>query len=341
MKPTRIAVIIPYFQRRPGLLAAAVASIAAQELGAGVEVEVIIVDDGSPSPAAAEEFPTLPDWCRIRIVKQDNRGISAARNAGLDAVGTDTDYVAFLDSDDIWAPRHLAMAIEAFENAADIYFDNSYFDAGESYFEKLNFIQKYHPAIDVDKPETYYMDGRQFYLASLLETVAHTSQTVFRFANCPSLRFEEGLKTSGEDRLYFAEMARSACRVGYHSGIMGSRGRGVSVYRSRLGWDVAALERTVDEIKCRSLIIDRLDPPQEEKQEIERARQFFSDHFVFLAVRNLTSSPAEVARIFGALVTWRPSFVLSVPGSCLRLSGHRRKLLEAEAVRVGQPATLP
>jgi succinoglycan biosynthesis protein ExoW len=340
MPVTRIAVIIPYFQRQPGLLANAVGSIAAQRLGDGVAVDIIIIDDGSPSPAAAEAFPAMPGWCRLRVIVQSNGGISAARNAGLVSVGAGTDYVAFLDSDDVWAPDHLATAIKALDAGADMYFDNSYFDEGEPYFDKLDFIRQTHGTIDAGNPSTHYIDGKAFLSFALLETVSHTSQTVFRFAKFTNLRFDTNLKTSGEDRLYFAQMAQTADRVAYHTGIMGARGRGVSVFRSRLGWDVPALERAIDEIRFRSYLIGQLRPPARERQLIRRSIDYFCDHFVFLALRNMASNPADVGRLTTKLVRSYPAFLIKAPGSLLRLRAHRRGLLEAEASRQAELAQL-
>jgi glycosyltransferase involved in cell wall biosynthesis len=65
--------------------------------------EVIVVDDGSEDdPAAA-----VRDWPGARLIRQDNAGLAAARNAGLRA--TAADYVLFLDADDLLA----APAIES------------------------------------------------------------------------------------------------------------------------------------------------------------------------------------------------------------------------------------
>lgn len=56
------------------------------------EVEVIVIDDGS-----REEFHTDYQWCKV--VRQENKGVSAARNKGLDlATG---EYIAFIDADDM------------------------------------------------------------------------------------------------------------------------------------------------------------------------------------------------------------------------------------------------
>ena len=61
-------------------------------------LEVILVDDGSPDncPAICDEYAKQDS--RVKVIHQKNAGVSAARNAGLDA--TTGDYIAFVDSDD-------------------------------------------------------------------------------------------------------------------------------------------------------------------------------------------------------------------------------------------------
>lgn len=82
----------------------ALASIAAQTRSA---TEVIVVDDGSHDDPAAvvARFPG------VRLLRQDNAGLSAARNAGLAA--TTGRFVLFLDADDVLAPRAIAAGLAA------------------------------------------------------------------------------------------------------------------------------------------------------------------------------------------------------------------------------------
>lgn len=66
--------------------------------------EVVIVDDGSTdgSGEIAHQFASG----RVRVIRQKNAGVSAARNTGIAA--SRGSYIAFLDADDEWLPDHLA-----------------------------------------------------------------------------------------------------------------------------------------------------------------------------------------------------------------------------------------
>jgi hypothetical protein len=101
-----VAVVIPTRDRWP-LLRTAVASALAQE---DVDAQVVVVDDGSVDETAGElEAVSDP---RLLVLHHDRpRGVSAARNLGLSRV-TAT-WVAFLDDDDVWAPRYLASMLDA------------------------------------------------------------------------------------------------------------------------------------------------------------------------------------------------------------------------------------
>ena len=111
----KISVIIPVYNTEK-TVGAAIDSVLAQTFQ---DFEVICVDDGSPDGAAKVLAEYAAKDPRIKVIRQANRGLSGARNTGLDhATG---EWVTFLDSDDA-LPRHaLATFLAAAESTgADV-----------------------------------------------------------------------------------------------------------------------------------------------------------------------------------------------------------------------------
>lgn len=101
--PPFIGVVIPTFNRAH-TLGRALDSVFAQTLP---PQQVIVVDDGS-TDATAELLAKYPD---VICVRQENRGVSSARNLGIRHCGCD--WIALLDSDDEWLPEKLEVQFEA------------------------------------------------------------------------------------------------------------------------------------------------------------------------------------------------------------------------------------
>jgi glycosyltransferase involved in cell wall biosynthesis len=95
-----VSVIIPTYNRS-NLVREAIESVLAQE---DVALEVIVVNDGSSDDTASllESFGSA-----IHGISQPHGGVSAARNTGIRAATGD--WLAFLDSDDLWLPQKLRM----------------------------------------------------------------------------------------------------------------------------------------------------------------------------------------------------------------------------------------
>jgi glycosyltransferase involved in cell wall biosynthesis len=95
-----VSVVIPTFNR-PLATERAVRSALAQTIA---PLEIVIVDDGSAEPFAWDG--DADGETEVRVLRQErNRGAAAARQAGVDVARGD--LVAFLDSDDEWAPGKL------------------------------------------------------------------------------------------------------------------------------------------------------------------------------------------------------------------------------------------
>lgn len=110
MKKDLISVIVPIYKVEK-YLNTCVDSIIAQTYK---NLEIILVDDGSPDNCGriCDEY-ALKD-SRIKVIHQQNGGLSAARNAGLDvATG---EYIGFVDSDDYIAPDMYEKLYNALKN---------------------------------------------------------------------------------------------------------------------------------------------------------------------------------------------------------------------------------
>lgn len=100
-----LTVIIPAYNVE-GYVAECINSVAWQ-MRDYYAVDVIIVVDGATDTTleraqrAVESYPEL----RMRVIEQENQGLSAARNAGI--ASATTEYVTFLDADDFWLPGYL------------------------------------------------------------------------------------------------------------------------------------------------------------------------------------------------------------------------------------------
>lgn len=110
-----VSIIVPVYNTGE-YLAPCVESLVTQTYR---NIEIILVDDGSTdgSGAVCDEFARRDD--RIRVIHQKNAGVSAARNAGLDAM--QGSYLLFVDGDDTIAPNTIALALRGFlDGSADL-----------------------------------------------------------------------------------------------------------------------------------------------------------------------------------------------------------------------------
>ena len=102
-----VSIVIPVYNGQE-TIARAIDSALAQSFGG--ECEVIVVNDGC-TDSTAQILAAYGN--RIQIVEQPNRGLAAARNAGIRVAKGE--YIAFLDADDVWLPHKLAATVEPFE----------------------------------------------------------------------------------------------------------------------------------------------------------------------------------------------------------------------------------
>ena len=249
----RVAIVIPYYQKQPGILAKAVRSVLAQE--GGVDWTLVIVDDQSPVPACGELAELLPgNEARIVLVEQPNGGPAAARNKALDSVPAGTEYVAFLDSDDEWIPSHLARAVAALEEGYDFYFADHY-QLGQTVgaFRRAGRIKpEEHPPLQAG-PELHSYAGSMFDQI-LGGNIIGTSTVVYRLARFPALRFRAEFVYAGEDYLFWLELSRLTPRIAFSAMVECTYGKGVNVFAGS-GWGTEhSLTRLHYEIKYKKAL---------------------------------------------------------------------------------------
>jgi succinoglycan biosynthesis protein ExoW len=185
--PRHVAVVIPFFQRTPGLLARTIRGVFEQR--DAPPISVIIVDDASPIPPEAE-LDGLEAQLRenIKIVRQSNLGCAGARNTGLSSVPASAEWIAMVDSDDLWTPDHLSRAVTALERHGDFYFADGGMDGTEmTQYRRTDFTEDGHRPIS-EQDDLFVFEGD---LISLLidRTPFAASTVVYRASVFGALRF--------------------------------------------------------------------------------------------------------------------------------------------------------
>lgn len=118
-----VSIIIPTYNRYQFLLEA-ITSVFHQTYQ---DFEIIVVDDGS-TDNTEDILCNFDD--RVRYFKQKNSGSAVARNRGI--LNSKGNYIAFLDSDDLWYPQKLEKQIEVFQKYPNVGFVFSDFSRGNS-----------------------------------------------------------------------------------------------------------------------------------------------------------------------------------------------------------------
>lgn len=184
-------------------------------------LDVIVVDDGSTDDTAellSRDYRREP---RLRVIRQSNQGVSAARNTGLRACMGD--FIALVDSDDVWLPWKIEAQLACLKRlpaAGMIWTDmDAVRPNGEVFarrflttmygayrwFSRDELFENRLPFSDVDpklashigNPDLYFGD---IFSEMMLGNLVHTSTVLLRRDRFERVRaFDESLRLSGED----------------------------------------------------------------------------------------------------------------------------------------------
>ncbi|GAJ95294.1 glycosyltransferase family 2 protein [Agrobacterium rhizogenes] len=226
-----ITIVIPFYQKQTGILQRALRSISRQVFQ---DFDILVVDDESPL-SAESELQSLGDHerARVTVIRQANAGPGGARNTGLDNVPAASRFVAFLDSDDEWAPEHLSNAFEALtRHDADCYWDSISGGEGFSYHFGMEELAKLPNAVRLsDTPAVIEIPN---IASEMLKDwgFLHLSCMVIGRPLFEKIRFEAALRLAAEDLLFFCDCILAAKRVLLCEDAGALRGEGMNIFHS-------------------------------------------------------------------------------------------------------------
>lgn len=338
MSDCSLAVIIPFFQRKPGILARALGSVGQQKIPDGWLVEVIVVDDGSPCPVEGEIGNlTFDGPLRLKVIRQEHRGVAAARNRALDEADKDTALIAFLDSDDIWPATHLERMIGAMAVDYDFCFtDSRRIGHYESYLRQYASETGRYIALAEKKSGFSVIAPEEFIGLMIKEFPAQASTVVYKRRIAPHLRFDTRLKAAGEDLLFLCGLVSRAGSVAFDQLNCVECGGGVNMYYGNLAFDNPnRLAICVDQLICGRLIGKTVKLTTESKRRNDEGVKDAKRQLASQTVRSLVKFPAYVPKPIIDLIKKDTVAAISLPWDIVAAVFTKfRRLCEREAPRL-------
>lgn len=189
-----ISVVIPLYNKE-ATICRTIQSVLCQKVD---DIEIVIVDDGS-TDKSADKVSEIKD-SRIRCVRQDNMGVSSARNRGInEAKG---EWIAFLDADDEWNRDYLSTISHMMDKYPECkVLASSYLEKGATGKSKEIVLN------NVSNHDNDFLMTNYFQVAATSDPPIHTSSIVVKNEAIKSIGgFPEGVH-QGEDLLTWARLA--------------------------------------------------------------------------------------------------------------------------------------
>jgi glycosyltransferase involved in cell wall biosynthesis len=197
----KISIVMPLYNKEADVQNT-VESVLCQTI---TDFELIVVNDGS-TDNSPELVRSINDK-RIRVVNQENQGVSAARNTGIGLARTD--FIAFIDSDDLWEPTFL----ESILRLHQMFPSCSVFATGYAYLNVDGSVS--YPTIHGLPQDSWKGMLENYFAVAVLSDPPITSSTVTVAKQAIQAigGFPHGVK-SGEDLLTWAKLAVT-CKIAY------------------------------------------------------------------------------------------------------------------------------
>lgn len=209
-----VSVIIPAYNSAD-IVSEAIESVLAQRI---VDLEIIVVDDGSKDPIKEVLSPYI-EIGAIRYIYQSNAGPGAARNHGIaEATGQ---FICFLDADDTLLPGSIAKRAAFLERHPDVgmVFTDLYWcrckgDLSEIHLRDAAFIDTFAKAVIRADPPNYVFDERYVRLAYEHNPCIKTSTVMVKRSIFESIGlFDETLRAAEDVDLWLRVARRTP--IGY------------------------------------------------------------------------------------------------------------------------------
>lgn len=211
----KLSIIIPAFNAEK-YLSETCTSLIEQSLH---DWECIIVDDGSSDGTAliAQEFCSADS--RFRMLQQENLGVSAARNKGIEAARGA--YLAFLDADDLWEPDTAALFCALLDKNPDCrvtWGEAVRFDADTGEIKPVAW-------------KNYAPSGNPWYDMLIHQFIPMGAECIRRQALPDTMRFRTDL-THAEDRDFLLRLLKNAVAIPLNKVVLRIRQHGTSVSKN-------------------------------------------------------------------------------------------------------------